>query len=657
MTTTARQQTAEVGSPQADAPPPRARTPAALLPARPYPGLRPFEQKEWPIFQGRDRLIQDVLAILAKSHFASVIGPSGSGKSSLVRAGVLATLERRHNRMGIQWRTGIMRPGASPLWSMADGILRALRPDLMAPDGEVPAAEVARLRVLIDSNEDGLVAMLREDGLKQDENLLLLVDQFEEIFRFRTETANREQARLVELLVAIARAQPPGLYIITTMRSEYLGDCARFADLAETLNETHYLLPRMTEVELREAIVRPAEIKDGHIEPALVDRLIDDVGAQEDQLPILQHTLLWMWIQEEEKEQREGLESDGPIQLRLADYELLRAGPNAGKTDVKNALSRHGDKILDGMTPEQRMVAEVMFRRMVEIEEHSNRLRRPTRCGTVARLAQVPLDVVQSVVAAFRAEDASFIMAGRQAITDDTSVDITHESLIRQWDTLDSWVRREKASYEVYDDLWRAAQGKQEGRRSLLTGLELSRALLWASREQPTRLWARRYGGDFNAAIDFLTESEEAEEQRQREKQEAEEAARRGEEERLQLENERLRLEEEQSRLRAEKSLLERDALRASLEEQTRLARERRRFTRLAVAGVILLGIVSAVAVGGLVQARAEAMRAEAGSFWHRLKLFSDPLEPDSVKALWGLAQQDEAIRIAFVQQLVERPE
>ena len=194
-----------------------------------------------------------------------------------------------------------------------------------------------------------------------------------------------------------------------------------------------------------------------------------------------------------------------------------RPADAAGKAEnVKNALSRHGNRILEGMPPEERRVAEIMFRRMVEVEEHSNRLRRPTQCGTVARLAQVPLEVVQRVVDAFRAEDASFIYASRRRVTDDTSIDIMHESLIRQWDTLDRWVRREKASYEVYNDLCRAAQRMREGAGTLLTGLALSRAQHWLDEEQPTRLWARRYGGDFDAAIRFLTESEEAEEQRLR---------------------------------------------------------------------------------------------------------------------------------------------
>jgi energy-coupling factor transporter ATP-binding protein EcfA2 len=475
-------------------------TAARLLPRRPYPGLRPFEKVEWPIFRGRDRLIQDILTILAENHLVSIIGPSGSGKSSLVKAGVLATLERRHGRMGVQWRTAEVRPGASPLWSMADGILRSLRPEKVK-DGEVPEAEVARIRALIDISEDGLAVILREFELEESENFLLLVDQFEDIFRYRSDEDDAERARLIQLLLAVANDRPSGLHVVTTMRSEYLGDCARFVGLAETLNATHYLVPRMTEEELRQAIAEPAELKKGCIQDELVDRLINDIKSQEDQLPILQHTLLWIWIQEEERREREGLGDEALIHLRLAEYEQLEPGRSDRNSErVRNALSRHGDTILKRLSPEGQRVAEVMFRRMVEVEEHSNRLRRPTRAGTVAGLAEVSLDVVQRVVDAFRADDASFIRVNQRRVSENTSIDIMHESLIRQWDTLDRWVRREKASYEVYDNLCRAAQRMHEGRGALLTGLELSHAQHWFYEEQPTRLWARRYGGDFDAA-------------------------------------------------------------------------------------------------------------------------------------------------------------
>ncbi len=502
-----------------------------------------------------------------------------------------------------------MRPGAAPLWSMADGMLRSLRPDLVASDGELPAAEVARLRVLIDASEDGLAKVAQDVGLEEDENFLLLVDQFEEIFRYRSDHEDPERTRLIEVLLAVAKDKPSGIYIITTMRSEYLGDCARFKGLAEALNETHYLLPRMSEEELRQAIIEPAELKNGRIEDALIERLIDDIRGQEDQLPILQHTLLWMWIQEEERQEQEGLAAGAGIQLGLADYEQLEAGRRGRKAEnVKNALSRHGDRILKRMSSEERRVAEIMFRRMVEVEEHSARLRRPTRCGTVAKLAEVPLDVVQRVVDAFRAEDASFLYANRQRVADDTSIDIMHESLIRQWDTLDRWVRREKASCEVYQDLCRSARRMQDGQGALLTGLALSRAQHWLHEEQPTRLWARRYGGDFDAAITFLMDSEEAEEAVRREQQAAEEAARRQEEERVRLQNE-----------------LEQQALRARLERQALR-------TQLALAAAVVGGILTAVATGTSWYAYDQKVRADAAAEQARTEATRADLEAQKAR-------------------------
>jgi hypothetical protein len=498
------------------------------VPRRPYPGLRPFEKDEWPIFRGRERLVEDVLTVLNRHHFASIVGPSGSGKSSLVRAGVLATLERRHGRMGVTWRTAAMRPGASPLWSMADAISRSLRPESVGQDNKPPAAQVARLRALIDISEDGLAVVRREYELEESENFLLLVDQFEEIFRYKPREEDRERTRLIELLLAVAKKKPAGIHVITTMRTEYLGECARFAGLAETLNETHYLVPRMTDKELRQAIVEPAELAKGKIHPALVDRLISDVRAQEDQLPILQHTLLWLWIQQEEK-QLTHPGAHASIELTLPEYEQLGGASKGGKADnVKSALSRHGDKILDSMTPEERRVAEIMFRRMVEVEEHSSRLRRPTRRSTVARLAGVSPDVVDRVISAFRADDASFIRAERQG--DETSIDIMHESLIRQWETLDGWRRRECQSYGVYYDLCRSQRRMRDRLRGPLVGLDLSQTWSWFQEERPTRLWARRYnsnfGGDFGAAIDFLNMSKQAEDDAQKRAEQEEERKR-----------------------------------------------------------------------------------------------------------------------------------
>ena len=185
----------------------------------------------------------------------------------------------------------------------------------------------------------------------------------------------------------------------------------------------------------------------------------------------------------------------------------------------------------------------------------------------------------------------------------------------------------------------------------MLAGLGLSRAQHWLYEEQPTRLWARRYGGDFDAAIRFLTDSEEAEEQRLRAVKKAEEAARRQEEERLRLQTE-----------------LEQRALRARLEEQTKLAHERRRFTQLATAAAVVCSTLAAVATGGFIYAQNQAVRADkaaneatalvarvseatATSLLYRLKSVRDPIGTDIITALWDLTAQDEKIRVEVVRQ------
>ena len=243
-----------------------------------------------------------------------------------------------------------------------------------------------------------------------------------------------------------------------------------------------------------------------------------------------------MWIQEEERYGRDRLPHDAPIDLGLAEYNRLEAVKNTTKAEEKNALSSHGDRLLAGLTASETRVAEIMFRRMVEVEEHSGRLRRPARCGPGRKLAEVGLDVVQRVVDTFRAVDASFIYTDRETFTDDTSVDIMHESLIRQWDTLKIWIRRETLAYDVYQELCRGQRRMQEGRGDLLRGSALTRTWQWFLEERPTALWSRRYNEDFDAAINFLKDSKKAEDARL--KQAKEEEKRKREEE---LERERLR--------------------------------------------------------------------------------------------------------------------
>lgn len=540
----------------------------AFLPPRPYTGLRPFQKDEWPIFCGRDRIVQEIIDILGASHLAFVIGASGSGKSSLVRAGVLATVEGRHSMVGIRWRTAAMRPGAQPFLALAEAVLEAE----IQPNGDRAAAgtleDAVALSLELENTPHGLAAIVKRLGIcdNENENLLLLVDQFEELFRYQAGTNEDERRHFIEQLVRVARERPPGLYVAITMRAEFLGECTRYRGLADVVNRTHYLVPPMNRAELQEAITRPARLKGGEVEGSLARRLLADVAEREDHLPILQHSLAQMWTEAETS--AGGVERPRPPVLTLARYVEL-------KGDADSLMARHCEDIYSRLAPELCKVAQTMFRRMVEVEERRTGLRRPTRSGTVADLAGVGLDGIKEVAGEFAAEGASFIQIGRRPITGETSLDITHESLIRQWPRLEDWLRAERRSYETLKDLTRAARLRAEGRAGLWSGQELAGALAWREEERPTQLWARRYGGDFAAAMRFLLDSEEAERRTLEARQRAEEHATRRKQEQEAHEHERRLARERQHARQAEieRDLQRQHAERAEIERDLQIAR------------------------------------------------------------------------------------
>ena len=259
------------------------------LPSRPYPGLRPFQSDEWPIFFGREPMTDRVIDLVIENKMVVVHGDSGCGKSSLIRAGVLVQLQQGHAATGGRWRTGTMLPREDPLGNLAKALAS------VDSGGDPDPTLTAELREILNggSYAPETVAMLLRRG--EDDHICILVDQFEELFRYDQHVSHTEAACFVEFLTSLAGEPPPGLYAILTMRSEFLGHCAHFEGFAETVNRTQYLLPRMEHPALMCAIREPARLYGGQVSPELADKLITDAGGGQDQLPLIQHGLMLLW--------------------------------------------------------------------------------------------------------------------------------------------------------------------------------------------------------------------------------------------------------------------------------------------------------------------------------------------------------------------------
>jgi tetratricopeptide (TPR) repeat protein len=468
----------------------------------PYPGLRPFKSEETDIFFGREEQIDQLLDCLGEKrlgekHFLAVVGYSGCGKSSLVRTGLLAGLRTGFlTTANGNWQIAELRPGHRPFARLAEALLE--ENVLTSPFSDKTEA-VPFLQASLRRGSLSLHKILEETPLPENTSLLILVDQFEEIFRYYQQGDKNDAATFVEWL--LVSSKHPAVYIVITMRSDFIGDCARFYDLPEAINQGMFLVPRLTREQLRDAITLPARVFEGKVEPDLVNCLLNDVGNDPAQLPVLQHALMRMWTLAKRLNTEQ-------ITLTLEHYEKM-----GGLTE---ALSKHADEAYVELDYAQKTIAETLFRSLCEKDT-----RRPVKLEEVATLANVPCQQVVAVVNKFRQTDRCFLTPpiGKN-LEPDSVIDISHESLIRQWKHLKHWAKKETQFAESYQRLEDTACRWEKGEAALLRTPELEIALVWYNNFKPTFLWASRYGKNFDLAMRFLEESQK-EQQREREEQEA----------------------------------------------------------------------------------------------------------------------------------------
>lgn len=467
----------------------------------PFPGLRPFEADEEHLFFGRDGQSDELLRRLRRSRFLAVLGTSGSGKSSLVRAGLLPALYGGiMTQAGSAWRVALFRPGHDPIGNLA----QSLNDPQVFGDGE-DDGDLQRTitEATLRRSALGLVEATRQARMPANENLLVVVDQFEEIFRFKRtskkEGSEDEAAAFVKLLLEAKRQTDVPIYIVITMRSDFLGDCSQFRDLPEAINEGQYLIPRMTRDERREAITGPVAVGGGEIAPRLLNRLLNDVGDNPDQLPILQHALMrtWdFWIQR----RRDGEPID------LSDYEAVGT--------MVDALSRHADEAYNELPDDRsRAIAEKLFKSLTEKGPDNREIRRPTRVREICAVAEASAAEVIFVIERFRQPGRSFLMPPTTTkLGEDSLIDISHESLIRGWERLRKWVNQEARSAQIYRRLAETAALHREGSAGLWHDPDLALALKWRDENRPNAVWAQHYNPDFDGAMSFLTTSKDARE-------------------------------------------------------------------------------------------------------------------------------------------------
>jgi hypothetical protein len=466
---------------------------------RPFPGLRPYAAADHEWFFGRTKQSFALYRLLDAGRLMAVVGSSGSGKSSVVRAGLLPLLDKETaSEGGRRWRWWEMRPGDTPIARLAEILVGGLEPKADETARSISAARRERLDFLLRKSSFGLIDAIREVGIKGGVVPLVLVDQFEELFRFAdlpgTEAARaarrEEAAAFVQLLLEASRATDPPVRVVLTMRSDYLGDSARFHGLPEAVTASQFLVPALTRDQRERAIRGPIQRAGGTIADNLVERLLNDSSEELDQLPVLQQALMRTWSLAAAGQRRH---------LTLADYK--------GIGGIAGAISRHADDLLKEPELQGRILAvEQVFRALAELDRQGRGIRRPLPFAQLVAEAGVPEDDVRAVVDRFRRDDCSFLVPpfveGRRLAGKDV-VDIGHEALIRRWTRMNreeggqraGWLWDETADGRAYRGLLVIVDGAKPGGRATLPFGQLASRWRWWQERPRTSDWAERYDG------------------------------------------------------------------------------------------------------------------------------------------------------------------
>lgn len=476
------------------------------LVSNPFPGLRPFKIEESHLFFGREGQSDEVLLKLSKNRFVGVIGPSGSGKSSFIYCGVMPILYGGFlTDASPNWEVIVTRPGAGPIDNLAEALLKN-NSEYLGADVEEKKIKRTIFSTLLRSSSLGLVEAVEQGRKDADVNYLILVDQFEELFRFKDSLdANsvNETLAFVNLLMEAVNYPDAPIYVAITMRSDFIGDCAQFPELTRKINDSHYLIPQLTRDQKRKAIEGPVAVGGAVIAPRLVQQLLNDLGDNPDQLPILQHALMRTWSYW--ADYRDFDEE----QVDLKHYEAIGT--------MSEALSMHANEAYDELTEDQKRICEMMFKAITEKRGENFGIRRPTRLNEIAAIADVAEQDVIEVIDKFREQGRSLLTPAHGLnITSKSMVDISHESLMRIWVRLKNWVDDEAEAVQMYTRLAEAAAMYQVGKAGLWRPPDLQLALNWQVKHKPTLVWGQRYNPAFERTMIFLEYSKKEWETEQR---------------------------------------------------------------------------------------------------------------------------------------------
>lgn len=512
----------------------------------PYTGLRPFTEEESIYFKGRDEHIEKATRQLEKNKFIMLTGASGDGKSSLVYAGIIPNAKAGFLKATFSnWSIVDFRPERSPLINLGRALAAQLEvnPDTVRTElgyGFSALVDMYKSSALYYNMQSAEWAA-EDDKTKSEKkrkaaNLIILADQFEEFFtnpeNFENGIPSQEAMSVTNLLLETARIaleENLPVYVIVTMRSDFIGQCAAFRGLPEYIGFSQFFVPRLNRKELREVIEEPAALSGNTIARRLTERLIHDIVEGTDQLPILQHALNQIWKMADEGEgtmdlihyamvggmQGDELPGDDVVKFN----EWFAGLPENvqrcyDQPSLQNVLNTHANKLYtqdadrlrelhkgDVSDDDAKRVIKTAFKCLTKIN-NGRAVRNRMTLEEITAIIDVPyLDykVVGRILDIFREPGNTLLRPFSEEVPELKEIDvldITHESLIRNWENLEGWAQEEYNSYTISRDFGHQLNRWISSNKSddfLLYIGPLTYFETWIRDDKPNAAWIARY--------------------------------------------------------------------------------------------------------------------------------------------------------------------
>jgi energy-coupling factor transporter ATP-binding protein EcfA2 len=489
--------------------------------SNPYIGLKPFDINSAAQFYGRNKAISDLLTKIRSNRFVAVTGQRGIGKSSLLQSGLVPRLQQGFTGIaGAKWRCAVCTPGLNPIANLANALSRQ---NVLGGDQAVTPDYSLEVEQTLMRSGQGLIHAYQDSNIAN-ENLLIIIDSFEDLFRYQAFNPNVQKDDTSNLLVYInlllqaSREKNTAIYVIISLDETYMSHCTPYRGLPEAISEGQFLLPRLNRGNLKEIISLPLAAKELQIETELVNHILEDYNDDDNNLPLLAHSLQKSWeLWKEDFDNNDDKNILPPI--------LQKHYDKAGTIDHSLNLSLNEIYENEIDIDDQAHCVEV-FKRLSEHLSDKADLRRPVKFKELVAVCNASKATLSRVIHPFSSNGFINVIAATssgnqksinlsskeviliQTIEEEAVIDIAHPIIIKKWDKMKNWISAETEKSDLYLNLVNDAKLFQKGQTDYWFPPILTLGLEWRDKKLPNEPWALRYDSDYKLGMKYLEDSE-----------------------------------------------------------------------------------------------------------------------------------------------------